>query len=215
MEQACTNHLKEIGGYLYPIFRPVDFSSHTFEYEASVIIPVRNRIRTVKDAVRSALNQQTTFPFNVIVIDNHSTDGTSEVLRELSSDKRLIHVIPERNDLGIGGCWNIGIHHEKCGKFAVQLDSDDVYKDEHSLQIIIDTFYKQKCAMVIGTYMMTNFDMQEIAPASSIIRNGHPTTDEIMHYVSTVWELPVHSTRPFFGKSKSRTQAMEKIMPLD
>lgn len=164
MEQACTNHLKEIGGYLYPIFRPVDFSSHTFEYEASVIIPVRNRIRTVKDAVRSALNQQTTFPFNVIVIDNHSTDGTSEVLRELSSDKRLIHVIPERDDLGIGGCWNIGIHHEKCGKFAVQLDSDDVYKDEHSLQIIIDTFYKQKCAMVIGTYMMTNFDMQEIAP---------------------------------------------------
>ena len=164
MEQACTNHLKEIGGYLYPIFRPVDFSSHTFEYEASVIIPVRNRIRTVKDAVRSALNQQTAFPFNVIVIDNHSTDGTSEVLRELSSDKRLIHVIPERDDLGIGGCWNIGIHHEKCGKFAVQLDSDDVYKDEHSLQIIIDTFYKQKCAMVIGTYMMTNFDMQEIAP---------------------------------------------------
>ena len=164
MEQACTNHLKEIGGYLYPIFRPVDFSSHTFEYEASVIIPVRNRIRTVKDAVRSALNQQTTFPFNVIVIDNHSTDGTSEVLRELSSDKRLIHVIPERDDLGIGGCWNIGIHHEKCGKFAVQLDSDDVYKNEHSLQIIIDTFYKQKCAMVIGTYMMTNFDMQEIAP---------------------------------------------------
>ena len=164
MEQACTNHLKEIGGYLYPIFRPVDFSSHTFEYEASVIIPVRNRIRTVKDAVRSALDQQTTFPFNVIVIDNHSTDGTSEVLHELSSDKRLIHVIPERDDLGIGGCWNIGIHHEKCGKFAVQLDSDDVYKDEHSLQIIIDTFYKQKCAMVIGTYMMTNFDMQEIAP---------------------------------------------------
>ena len=164
MEQACTNHLKEIGGYLYPIFRPVDFSSHTFEYEASVIIPVRNRIRTVKDAVRSALNQQTTFSFNVIVIDNHSTDGTSEILRELSSDKRLIHVIPERDDLGIGGCWNIGIHHEKCGKFAVQLDSDDVYKDEHSLQIIIDTFYKQKCAMVIGTYMMTNFDMQEIAP---------------------------------------------------
>ena len=164
MEQACTNHLKEIGGYLYPIFRPVDFSSHTFEYEASVIIPVRNRIRTVKDAVRSALDQQTTFPFNVIVIDNHSTDGTSEVLRELSSDKRLIHVIPERDDLGIGGCWNIGIHHEKCGKFAVQLDSDDVYKDEHSLQIIIDTFYTQKCAMVIGTYMMTNFDMQEIAP---------------------------------------------------
>ena len=164
MEQACTNHLKEIGGYLYPIFRPVDFSSHTFEYEASVIIPVRNRIRTVKDAVRSALNQQTTFPFNVIVIDNHSTDGTSEVLHELSSDKRLIHVIPERDDLGIGGCWNVGIHHEKCGKFAVQLDSDDVYKDEHALQIMVNAFYEQNCAMVIGTYMMTDFNMNEIAP---------------------------------------------------
>ncbi|WP_448778800.1 DUF4922 domain-containing protein [Bacteroides congonensis] len=164
MEQACTRHLKEIGGYLYPNFCPVDFSSHTFEYEASVIIPVRNRIRTIKDAVCSALNQQTTFPFNVIVIDNYSTDGTSEALRELSSDKRLIHVIPERDDLGIGGCWNVGIHHEKCGKFAVQLDSDDVYKDEHALQIMVNAFYEQNCAMVIGTYKMTNFDMQEIAP---------------------------------------------------
>ena len=164
MEQACSKHLKEIGGYLYPNFRPVDFSSHTFEYEASVIIPVRNRIRTIKDAVRSALNQQTTFPFNVIVIDNHSTDGTSEALRELSSDKRLIHIIPERDDLGIGGCWNIGIHHEKCGKFAVQLDSDDVYKDEHTLQVMVNAFYEQNCAMVIGTYMMTDFNMNEIAP---------------------------------------------------
>ena len=164
MEQACTRHLKEIGGYLYPNFCPVDFSSHTFEYEASVIIPVRNRIRTIKDAVCSALNQQTTFPFNVIVIDNYSTDGTSEALRELSSDKRLINVIPERDDLGIGGCWNVGIHHEKCGKFAVQLDSDDVYKDEHALQIMVNAFYEQNCAMVIGTYKMTNFDMQEIAP---------------------------------------------------
>lgn len=164
MEQACTRHLKEIGGYLYPNFCPVDFSSHTFEYEASVIIPVRNRIRTIKDAICSALNQQTTFPFNVIVIDNHSTDGTSEALRELSSDKRLLHVIPERDDLGIGGCWNVGIHHEKCGKFAVQLDSDDVYKDEHALQIMVNAFYEQNCAMVIGTYMMTDFNMNEIAP---------------------------------------------------
>ena len=175
MEQACTNHLKEIGGYLYPNFCPVDFSSHTFEYEASVIIPVRNRIRTIKDAVRSALNQQTTFPFNVIVIDNHSTDGTSEALRELSSDKRLIHVIPERDDLGIGGCWNVGIHHEKCGKFAVQLDSDDVYKDEHTLQIMVNAFYEQNCAMVIGTYMMTDFNMNEIA--SGIIDHKEWTPD--------------------------------------
>lgn len=164
MEQACTNHLKVIGGYLYPEFEPVHFSSIPFEYEASVIIPVRNRIRTIKDAVHSALRQQTSFPFNVIVIDNHSTDGTTEALHELSADKRLIHVIPKREDLGIGGCWNEGVHHEKCGKFAIQLDSDDIYKDEHTLQIMVDAFYQQNCAMVIGTYMMTDFDMNEIAP---------------------------------------------------
>lgn len=164
MEQACTSHLKVIGGYLAPDFQSVDFSASTFEYEASIIIPVRNRIRTIQDAVHSALSQETTFPFNVIVIDNHSTDGTTEVLRELSTDKRLIHVIPERNDLGIGGCWNAGIHHEKCGKFAVQLDSDDVYKDEQTLQIMVNAFYEQNCAMVIGTYRMTDFNMQEIAP---------------------------------------------------
>lgn len=164
MEQACTNHLEKINGYLKPYFKPVDFSRENFEYEASVIIPVRNRIRTVKDAVRSALGQQTTFPYNVIVIDNHSTDGTTEALQEFSSDSRLIHVIPDRTDLGIGGCWNIGIHHKKCGKFAIQLDSDDVYKDEHTLQIMVNAFYEQNCAMVIGTYMMTDFNMQEIAP---------------------------------------------------
>lgn len=164
MEQACTSHLKVIGGYLAPDFQSVAFSASTFEYEASIIIPVRNRIRTIRDAVHSALSQETAFPFNVIVIDNHSTDGTTEVLRELSADKRLIHVIPERNDLGIGGCWNIGIHHEKCGKFAVQLDSDDVYKDEQTLQIMVNAFYEQNCAMVIGTYQMTDFNMQEIAP---------------------------------------------------
>lgn len=164
MEEACTAHLKIVGGYLEPFFQPVNFSESTFEYEASVIIPVRNRIRTIKDAVSSALSQQTTFPYNVIVIDNHSTDGTTEILRELSTDKRLIHILPQRDDLGIGGCWNIGIHHEKCGKFAVQLDSDDVYKDEHTLQIMVDAFYRQNCAMVIGSYMMTDFNMKEIAP---------------------------------------------------
>lgn len=167
MEKACTDHLKEIDGYLYPYFRPVDFSktSSEFEYEASVIIPVRNRIRTVKDAVRSALNQQTTFPFNVIVIDNHSTDGTTEALRDLAAaDSRLIHVIPQRKDLGIGGCWNVGIHHKKCGRFAVQLDSDDVYKDERTLQIMVNAFYEQNCAMVIGSYMITDIDLNEIAP---------------------------------------------------
>lgn len=165
MEQACTEHLKAIGGYMESYILPTEFSDTGFEYEASIIIPVRNRIRTIKDAVRSALSQQTSFPFNVIVIDNHSTDGTTEALEEISAtDNRLIHIIPEEDNLGIGGCWNVGIYHEKCGKFAVQLDSDDVYKDEHTLQIMVNAFYEQKCAMVIGTYMMTDFNMQEIAP---------------------------------------------------
>lgn len=164
MEQACTEHLKEIGGYLPPAFDKIEFNAAPFEYEASVIIPVRNRIRTIKDAIRSVLNQKTDFKFNLIVIDNHSTDGTTEAIREFASDERLIHILPERNDLGIGGCWNLGVHHEKCGKFAVQLDSDDVYKDENTLKTMVSAFYEQNCAMVVGTYMMTDFHMNMIAP---------------------------------------------------
>jgi hypothetical protein len=164
MEQACTEHLKEIGGYLEPEFKPIEFSAGDFGCEASVIIPVRNRIRTIEDAIRSVLNQKTTFGFNLIIIDNHSTDGTTEAIRKYATDKRLIHIIPERDDLGIGGCWNTGIHHPECGKFAVQLDSDDVYKDENTLQIMVDAFYEQNCAMVVGTYMMTDFDMEMIPP---------------------------------------------------
>lgn len=164
MEQACTEHLKEIGGYLAPVFQKIEFNADNFEYEASVIIPVRNRIRTIKDAIRSVLNQKTDFKFNLIVIDNHSADGTTEAIREFSSDERLIHILPERNDLGIGGCWNVGVHHEKCGKFAVQLDSDDVYKDENTLQTMVNAFYEQNCAMVVGTYMMTDFNLNRIAP---------------------------------------------------
>lgn len=164
MEAACTEHLKEVGGYLKPEFEHIEFDRGDFEYEASVIIPVRNRIRTIRDAIRSVLSQQTDFKFNLIVIDNHSTDGTTEAIDEFSSDPRLIHLIPERNDLGIGGCWNLGVHHPCCGKFAVQLDSDDVYKDEHTLATMVRAFYEQNCAMVVGTYMMTNFDMQMIPP---------------------------------------------------
>lgn len=164
MEQACTEHLKEIGGYLAPEFEHIDFNEGDFEYEASVIIPVRNRIRTIRDAIRSVLAQQADFKFNLIVIDNHSTDGTTEAIDEFKSDARLIHLIPERQDLGIGGCWNLGVHHPKCGKFAVQLDSDDVYKDEHTLATIVRAFYEQNCGMVVGSYMMTNFDMQMIPP---------------------------------------------------
>ena len=164
MEQACTEHLKEIGGYLAPEFKKIEFSAGNFEYEASVIIPVRNRIRTIKDAIRSVLNQKTDFKFNLIIIDNHSTDGTTDAIREFTSDEHLIHIVPERNDLGIGGCWNLGVHHEKCGKFAVQLDSDDVYKDENTLTTMVQAFYEQNCAMVVGTYMMTDFNMNMIAP---------------------------------------------------
>lgn len=164
MEEACTDHLKKTGGYLAPKFRKVEFNKFDFEYEASVIIPVRNRIRTIGDAIRSVLNQKTNFKFNLIIIDNYSTDGTTEAIDKFASDNRLIHIIPENKELGIGGCWNAGVHHPKCGKFAIQLDSDDVYSDENTLQKIVDAFYEQNCAMVVGTYMLTDFDMKMIPP---------------------------------------------------
>ena len=164
MEKACTQHLKEIGGYLEPHFEDIDFNQGEFEVEASVIIPVRNREATIGAAIESVLKQQTKFMFNLIVIDNHSTDGTTEAIDAFKADGRVIHLVPERNDLGIGGCWNYGVNSAHCGKFAVQLDSDDLYKDEHTLQTIVDAFYEQKCAMVIGSYMMTDFDLNELPP---------------------------------------------------
>ena len=164
MEKACTQHLKEIGGYLEPHFEDIDFNQGEFEVEASVIIPVRNREATIGAAIESVLKQQTKFMFNLIVIDNHSTDGTTEAIDAFKADGRVVHLVPERNDLGIGGCWNYGVNSAHCGKFAVQLDSDDLYKDEHTLQTIVDAFYEQKCAMVIGSYMMTDFDLNELPP---------------------------------------------------
>jgi len=164
MEAACVAHLKEVGGYLAPDFKKIEFNAGNFEFEASVLIPVRNRIRTIEDAIRSVLNQKTNFKFNLIVVDNHSTDGTTEAIKNFASDERLIHLIPERQDLGIGGCWNFGVHNSKCGKFVIQLDSDDVYSDENTLQKMVDAFYEQNCAMVVGTYMMTDFNMNMIAP---------------------------------------------------
>ena len=164
MEKACTQHLKEIGGYLEPHFKDIDFNQGEFEVEASVIIPVRNRAATIGTAIESVLKQQTKFKFNLIVIDNHSTDGTTEAIDAFKADGRVVHLVPERNDLGIGGCWNYGVNSTHCGKFAVQLDSDDLYKDEHTLQTIVDAFYEQKCAMVIGSYMMTDFDLNELPP---------------------------------------------------
>ncbi|MBE6318218.1 MAG: glycosyltransferase family 2 protein [Bacteroidales bacterium] len=164
MEQACTDHLKKIGGYLEPKFEEINFNQGDFEYEASVIIPVRNRVRTVRDAIKSVLTQKTDFKFNLIIIDNGSTDGTTEAIDEFKDDERLIHIIPERDDLGIGGCWNAGVNHPKCGKFAVQLDSDDVYSDENTLAKMVAAFYEQNCSMVVGTYMLTDINMQMIPP---------------------------------------------------
>ncbi len=165
LEQACTDHLKWIDAYLPPQFKQIDSSDGTFDVEASVIIPVKNRARTINDAVGSVLKQKTSFPFNLIVVDNHSTDGTTDILKQVAAqDPRLIHVIPTRHDLGIGGCWTEAVHHKSCGRFAVQLDSDDMYKDETTIQRVVNTFRAEKCAMVIGSYQMTNFQLQEIPP---------------------------------------------------
>ena len=164
MEQACTAHLKAIGAYLKPEFLNVDFAEENFPVEASVIIPVRNRVKTIEDAIRSVLNQKTSFAFNLIIIDNHSTDGTSECIQKYANGVQVIHLRPERTDLGIGGCWDLGVNHPECGKFAIQLDSDDVYSDTSALQKIVDAFYTQQCGMVIGSYRMTNFQMEEIPP---------------------------------------------------
>jgi len=165
MEKVCTQHLKDIGAYLKPEFPQVKFSSTEFPVEASVIIPVRNRIKTIEDAIRSVFSQKTKFDFNLIVIDNHSTDGTTELLQKLAlEDAKLIHVIPQRHDLGIGGCWNEGVYHPQCGKFAIQLDSDDLYIDDNVVQRVVDAFYAQNCAMVVGSYQMVNFKLEEIPP---------------------------------------------------
>jgi hypothetical protein len=165
MEKACTLYLKKTGGWLKPEFTPAKLDSMEFPVEASVIIPVRNRSKTIVDAVRSVLSQKTMFTFNLIIVDNHSTDGTTAILKKLAKgDGRLIHVIPARDDLGIGGCWNAGVFHPLCGKFAVQLDSDDIYIDNKVLQRIVDEFYRQECVMIVGSYRMVNFDLEEIPP---------------------------------------------------
>ena len=168
MEKVCTEHLKRIGAWLEPKFREPDineFAGTPFEVTATVVIPVFNRVRTVKDAVESALSQKCDFPYNVIVVDNHSTDGTTELLNEIAAaDGRLVHIIPAKHDLGIGGCWNLAVHHGLCGEYAVQLDSDDVYSGPDTLQKIVDAFREQKCAMVVGAYQMTDFDMNPIPP---------------------------------------------------
>lgn len=164
MEKACTQHLGKVGALIDTTFyRQPDFGEQDFEYEASVIIPVFNREKTVADAVKSALGQKANFKFNVIVVNNHSIDRTGEILDELKADN-LIQIVPERTDLGIGGCWNEAINSSFCGKFAVQLDSDDLYSSPKTLQKIVDAFYTQKAAMIIGSYRMCDFDLNTLPP---------------------------------------------------
>ena len=164
MEKACTQHLGKVGALIDTTFyRQPDFGEQDFEYEASVIIPVFNREKTVADAVKSALGQKANFKFNVIVVNNHSTDRTGEILDELKADN-MIQIVPERTDLGIGGCWNEAINSSFCGKFAVQLDSDDLYSSPKTLQKIVDAFYKQKAAMIIGSYRMCDFNLNTLPP---------------------------------------------------
>ena len=164
MEHAATAHLAAIGAKIDPgFYRRPDFNEQEFEIEASVVIPVYNREKTIMDAVESALGQKASFKFNVIVVDNHSTDKTTELLNSLH-DERLIHIIPERTDLGIGGCWNVAINDDHCGRFAVQLDSDDLYSSPKTLQQTVDAFYKQNAAMVVGSYRMCDFELNTLPP---------------------------------------------------
>lgn len=183
MERICTEHLKKIGAYVDTRTRRTDFygkdvredgngsaddaasGNACFPVRASIVIPVYNRASTIGDAVRSALSQKCAFSWNVLVVDNHSTDGTTEILEKMAAaDPRLIHIVPQRTDLGIGGCWNMAIYDERCGEFAVQLDSDDMYSSENTLSIIVEEFGRQDCAMVIGSYLMTDFSLSPIPP---------------------------------------------------
>ena len=168
MEQACTAHLKAIGGYLAPSFKDVDLNAEQFEYEASVVIPCRNRARTIADAIRSALNQKTTFKYNVIVVDDNSTDGAAEIIAKLAEENpdKLVYIAQDKTYHAIGGNWNAALHHPKCGKFALQLDSDDVYSGPDTVQKFVDAFYEQDCAMVIGSYQITDINLKpaDMAP---------------------------------------------------
>lgn len=163
MERLATEHLRRIGALLPPRFEPVPPPEGSFPVVASVVIPVRNRERTILDAVGSALSQQAPFPFNVLVVDNHSTDGTTEMLRGVR-DPRLVHVVPERRDLGIGGCWDEAVFHPRCGRYAVQLDSDDLYLDENVLARVVGELQCGPYAMVVASYTMVDFALNEIPP---------------------------------------------------
>ena len=174
MEQACTTHLKAIDAFIdHHTLQTIDNNEGNFPYEATVVIPVKNRARTIGDAIRSVLSQETDFPFNLIVVNNHSTDGTTEIIEAASTTLsqqadilrgQIVHLIPDRTDLGIGGCWDLAIRHPQCGRYAVQLDSDDLYSDTHTLQSIVNTFRQEQCAMVVGSYRLCDFNLDTLPP---------------------------------------------------
>lgn len=164
MERVCAHHLKSIGGWLPPCkYKEIDLSIGKFPVEASVVIPVLNRESTIADAISSVLKQRTAFPFNILVVDNHSTDRTPEIIDGFA-DERVVHIVPSRRDLGIGGCWDMVVNDARCGRFAVQLDSDDIYSDENTLQRVVDGFYEQQCAMLIGSYRICDFELNTLPP---------------------------------------------------
>jgi len=164
MEEAVTDHLKAIGGYLEPVFRSIDIDGGEFPVEASVVIPCKNRVKTIADALRSALSQKTSFPYNVIVVDDNSTDGTVDVIKSFLGDPKLVYIAQDPTWHAIGGNWNAAIHHPLCGRYALQLDSDDIYKDEFTVQKFVDAFRTQRCAMVVGCYEITDFDLNPLPP---------------------------------------------------
>ena len=165
MEKACTAHLKRIGALLTGNSKSVNLESESFDCDASIIIPVRNRQKTIADAIHSALGQQTNFKFNVLVVDNFSTDDTGNIIDRIAHTySNVVKITPDNDNLGIGGCWQLAINHSLCGKFAVQLDSDDIYQSPHTLQRIVDEFYRQRCAMLIGSYTITDFELNPIPP---------------------------------------------------
>lgn len=177
LEKTFTAWLRRTGAWLPPVTAELPEPSAEFPVTASVIIPVFNRERTIGDALRSALAQKTDFPYNVIVVDNHSSDGTSAVIDSFS-DPRIIKLVPETRDLGIGGCWNLAANHPSCGKYCVQLDSDDMYSGEDTLSKMVAVFRSERCAMVVGSYLMTDFDLKPIPPglidhAEWTAENGH------------------------------------------
>ncbi len=202
MEQIATRHLRRIDAWLAPVQRRISAQAQDFARVASVVIPVRDRAKTIAEAVASALRQKTDFDFNVIVVDNHSTDGSGDILHKLAQqDARLLHMVPARRDLGIGGCWNEAIYSEACGEYALQLDSDDLYAADDVLQRIVDQMRQDQSALAVGAYTTVDFDLQEQAPGLIDHRewsadNGHNNLLRI-HGMGAPRAYHVPSLRPF------------------